>query len=168
MKFKAQLHKFEGQLWGHHILIPHTLLEDFLKENSRRVLLSISGNKPFACALMPNGKGDWFINLNKEIRVKYNLQIGTELEAELQADLSKYGIPLPEEMEELLLLDEEGSAFFHALTPGKQRSLLHLVGKPKNSDTRLRKAIVIIDYLKEVEGKLDFKELHHAFKNAPK
>ena len=85
---------------------------------------------------------------------------------QLQKDNSKYGIHLPEEMEELLLIDEEGSAFFHQLTPGKQRSLLHIIGKPKSSAIRLKKAVVVLDYLKTNNGKLDFKMLNMAFKAA--
>ncbi len=53
---------------------------------------------------------------------------------------------------------------FHTLTLGKQRTLLHLIGKPKSGEVRLRKAIAVINYLKEVNGRLDFKELNLAIK----
>jgi len=68
-------------------------------------------------------------------------------------------------MLELLQIDDEGNKLFHELTPGKQRSLLFIIGKPKNSDTRLRKALMTIDYLKEANGKLDFKELQTFYKD---
>ena len=71
---------------------------------------------------------------------------------------------MPEEMEVLLAQDEEADRYFHQLTPGKQRSLLHIIGKPKTEATRLKKAIVITEYLKTNRGKLDFKELNLAFK----
>ena len=67
-------------------------------------------------------------------------------------------------MEELLAQDEHGSKVFHDLTPGRQRSLLHLVGKPKSEAIRIKKAITILEYLKSVNGVLDFKELNLAFK----
>jgi uncharacterized protein YdeI (YjbR/CyaY-like superfamily) len=72
---------------------------------------------------------------------------------------------MPEEMLELLQIDNDGNKIFPDLTPGKQRSLLFIIGKPKNSDTRLRKALITIDYLKSVNGKLDFKELHAFYKD---
>ena len=68
-------------------------------------------------------------------------------------------------MEVLLEQDEEGSKLFHALTPGKQRSLLHVIGIPKSTDIRLRKAIITLNYLKSVNGKLDFKEYNQAQKD---
>ena len=36
---------------------------------------------------------------------------------ELQPNESKYGMPISEEMEEVLYNDPEGSAIFHKLTP---------------------------------------------------
>ncbi len=72
---------------------------------------------------------------------------------------------MPKELEELLLIDEEGDYFFHQLTPGKQRTLLHIIGQPKRSDTRIKKAIVVVEYLKSARGKLDFKALNQAFKD---
>ena len=69
-------------------------------------------------------------------------------------------------MKELLLLDPEAEHVFHKLTIGKQRSLLYVIGQPKTSEARLKKAIVITEYLKLTGGKLDFKDLNEAFKQA--
>jgi len=55
---------------------------------------------------------------------------------------------------------------FHNLSAGKQRTLLHLIGKPKSEEIRINKAMVVNEYLKEVNGRLDFKELNQAFKDA--
>ena len=60
--------------------------------------------------------------------------------------------------------DEEADKYFHQLTPGKQRSLLHIIAKPKREETRLKKAVVITEYLKTNKGKLDFTALNLAFK----
>ena len=113
---------------------------------------------------MPDGKGDYFININKERRKQLGLQLGDTVTATIENDESKYGMPMPEVMEVLLAQDEEANKYFHELTAGKQRSLLHIIGKPKTESTRLRKAIVITEYLKTNRGKLDFKELQIAFK----
>ena len=113
---------------------------------------------------MPKGDGSYFINVNKEIRKKLNLGLGASANVVLTADKSKYGMPLPPEMEELLLQDVEGEKLFHALSMGKQRSLLHIIGKPKSSNVRLRKALMTLDYLKSVKGKLDFRALNQFYK----
>ena len=93
------------------------------------------------------------------------MQVGSKVQVSLQPDESKYGMPMPEEMDELLKIDDEANQYFHALTKGKQRSLLYIIGKPKNSDTRLNKAIVVTEHLKRWNGKLDFAILNQEFKD---
>ena len=90
---------------------------------------------------------------------KCRLRTGSKVLVELQPDESKYGMPMPEEMDELLKIDDDTNEYFHALTKGKQRSLLYIIGKPKSTDIRLKKAIVITEHLKRLNGKLDFKIL---------
>ena len=165
MKFTAKIENFNSTLWGHHVTVSKEIAQAFVIGNDRRVCCEINEKFTFQCALMPHGDGDFFINLNKELRKKLNLEEGMEISIGLTKDTSEYGLPMPEELQELLLQDEEGNAIFHALTLGKQRTLLHIVGKYKSSDVRLTKAIIILNYLKSVNGKLDFKELNEAFKN---
>ncbi|MFT6358644.1 MAG: bifunctional DNA-binding transcriptional regulator [Saprospiraceae bacterium] len=165
MQFTSVLEKFEGNLWGHHILVPDGIYQPYAATD-RRVVCRINDLKEFQCALMSKGDGQYFINLNKKLRKKLDINIGEAVTVELRKDESEYGLPMPEEMQELLNLDDEGNHYFHQLTKGKQRTLLHLVGKPKNTDIRLRKAVAVLEYLKEVEGKLDFKELNIAIKES--
>jgi len=168
MKFTTQIDNFQdtSALWGGHFIVPDDVAQHFLEQKIKRVVCSINENYTFQCALMPKGNGIYFININSDIRKKMKLKIGTKIEVELQEDTSKYGLPMPEEMDELLKIDDEGNELFHALTLGKQRSLLHIIGKPKSSDLRLKKALVVIDYLKATGGKLDFKQLNQAFKES--
>ncbi|MBX2873125.1 MAG: DUF1905 domain-containing protein [Saprospiraceae bacterium] len=165
MKLQTTLRKFESDLWGYHIPIPTEIAVTFIDDSGRRVLCTLNGQRPIHCALMPDGQGGFFINVNKELRKELNLKLGDSVAVELKKDKSKYGMPVPEELEALFEVDEEGNALFHQLTAGKQRSLIYLIGKPKRSDTRLQKAIVVLDYLKSTRGRLDYKELHQAFKD---
>lgn len=166
MKFKAEVFNFyDSAVYGGHIIIPLEVSEQFIKQKTRRVICIINEEYEFQCGLMPKGDGMFFININSEIRKKMKLEIGSEVNVELKKDESKYGMFLPEEFEELLKIDDELDRVFHQLTPGKQRSLLHMIGKPKTSETRLNKAIVISEYLKQVNGKIDFKQLQQAFKD---
>ena len=166
MEFTSTLEKFEDNLWSHHIPVTVENAGDLTANKNRRVLCSINDSEPFHCALMPHKLGGYFINVHKELRKKLGLNTGDQLHIKLQKDESKYGMPLPDELKKLFELDDEGNQLFHALTPGKQRTLLYMVGKPKTAQTRIKKAIVIIEYLKFVNGKLDFKELNQAFKQA--
>ena len=113
---------------------------------------------------MPGSNGQYFINVNKDHQKGLKIQPGDDLSVSLVPDESEYGLPMPEELAELMKQDPEGDKIFHQLSRGKQRTLLHLIGKPKSAEIRLRKAITIINYLKEGNGKLDFKELNEAIK----
>jgi len=164
MKFTSQLEKLDSAVWNMHLTVPKEISDQLMSSSGNRVICNIDDRWEFHAALMPKGEGIYFINVNKEIRKKLNLTEGDKVPITLSVDNSKYGIHLPEEMEVLLEQDIEGNAVFHKLTIGKQRSLLHLIGTPKSSDTRLRKALMTLDYLKSVNGELDFKELNIFFK----
>lgn len=162
--FSTELQNFHGPVYGTHIIIPLDIAKHFNDNDSKRVICTLNDSHSFHAAIMPGGEKGYFININGEIRKKLKLVEGTKIEVHLTKDTSKYGIHLPEEMEELLMYDVDGEKCFHSLTMGKQRSLLHIIGKPKSSDLRLKKAMIVLDYLKSTAGKLDFKELNEAFK----
>ncbi|MCB0571617.1 MAG: DUF1905 domain-containing protein [Phaeodactylibacter sp.] len=166
IEFTSVLEDFNSSLWGHHIVVPEAIAQVFLSQGSRRVVCRLNGQVEFQCALMPKGDGSYFININKKLRDKLGLKPGMAIQASLREDDSTYGLPMPEELRELLRQDEEGDRLFHALTPGKQRSLLYIVGSPKTSDTRLRRAIVVIEHLRNNGGKLNFRKLNEGLKQS--
>lgn len=162
--FTSVLEKFDSNLWGYHLSVPEAIARMYIESNNRRVVATLNDAIEFQCALMPKGDGSFFININKKIRDTLKLKIGATVAINLRKDDSKYGLPMPEELDELLQLDEEGNRLFHALTPGKQRNLLYIVGAPRTSDTRIARAIVVVDHLKGNHGKIDFKQLYQALK----
>ena len=164
-RIKCVLDNFDNNpLWGFHFLIPHKIAKRYISQKDKRIICEINGIYKFHCALMSNGKGDFFIMINKQVKKKLDLTRGLIVHLLIEKDNSKYGMEMPEEFSELLAIDELGDTFFHKLTSGKQRALIHLVAKNKRIETRINKALVIVDYLKESQGKLDFKELNAAFK----
>ncbi len=165
-EFTAILQKFDSNLWFYYILVPEAICEPFIGEKEKRVVCTLNGTEEFQCALMPKGEGGYFININKKLRDKLKLNIGDAVTASIRKDDSQYGLPMPEEMAELMQQDDEGNRLFHALTPGKQRNLLYIVGSPKTSETRLKRAVVCIEHLKVNGGKIDFKRLNEDLKTA--
>ena len=162
--FKAQLNRFDSDLWGHHFIVPMDVSAYFIEENHKRLICNVNNVIEFQCALMPDGDNRYFVNLNKTRCKKLKAQIGDELTVSLKPDTSKYGLPMPEEFKAVLESDEEGDRLFHELTPGKQRNLLYIAGQPKNSDIRIRKSLIMIAHLKRHQGKIDFKQLNEDFK----
>ena len=164
--FTTLLDQFEGVSMTAYLPVSATLAEAFpIQNGSRRVICTLNeGAMEFPCALVSKGDGDYFIFINKTIRNKLKLKLGQAVQVSLRSDESTYGLPMPEELGELLAQDDEGNALFHALTPGKQRSIIHLISVLKSTDKRLYKAIAILDYLKANDGKLDLIQLADALK----
>ena len=160
MEFESTIAKLDSSVWNMHLTVPQEVSDHFLGRKVTRIVCDIEGRHSFHAALMPKGKGTYFININKDIRKKLGLREGDKVQITLVPDESKYGIHIAEEMQELLNQDVEGSHLFHQLTMGKQRTLIHIASSLKSSDGRLRKALMILDYLKSVNGQLDFKELN--------
>ena len=166
-KFTGTLEKFDSPLWGHHIMVPTEIATPLLNDD-RRVVCRLNGKLSFQCALMPKGNGQWFITINKSVRDELDLQLHQPINVQLEKDNSTYGLPMTEELEELLIQDEEGNRLFHSLTPGKQRNLIYIAGQVKNPEKRLIRAHVIVEHLKIHNGKIDFKALGIELKLANK
>ncbi len=151
-KLKAPLRRYEG---GWYFLdIPAKIGKRFETDpKTRRVVCTLNGTHTFQCALMPN-KGEFVISINKAIREKLGIEDGDKVNVELVADTSKYGLPMPEELAEVLRQDKEGSKLFHALTPGKQRSLIYVTAGAKGVDRRIHTALTILEHLKDNDGKV--------------
>jgi len=164
IKFKSTLISSPAESGWHFVCVPGKIGEKFEKrDGSRRVVCTINGVESFQCALLPSD-GDFVIVVNKVKRDKLNIVDGDQVAVELEKDVIKYGLPMPEELQEVLNQDAEGDKIFHSLTPGKQRSLLYFIGKVKDVDRRIHTALVFIEHLKKHEGKILHDELQAELK----
>ncbi|MEM9836096.1 MAG: YdeI/OmpD-associated family protein [Bacteroidota bacterium] len=166
----TKLFHLHNEVYYQALFIPAPAVEELLRDaTDRRVICKINGDFSWHAALMHTGDGDYFINVSKEVRKRANLVPDQEgIQVELRKDESEYGMPVPEELIELWAMDQEGWDVFNQLTPGKQRSLLYIIAKPKTSGTRIKKAVQINDYLKSTSGKLNYKELNAYMKSQNK
>ena len=165
LKFTTRLFKSPGYESGwHFIQVKAKIGEKFeKKDGSRRVICTINDSETFQCALLPSD-GDFVIVVNKVKRDKLKIVDGDKITVELKPDETKYGLPMPPEFKEVLKQDRPGDKLFHSLTPGKQRSLLYLIGKVKDVDRRIHTALIVIEHLKENEGKIIGDQLHEELK----
>jgi hypothetical protein len=164
--FKTNVARFaDSPIWAFHFIVPLDIAKKFTIPD-RRVICCINSGKPFHCALMHNGSGGYFVNLNKDRMKAHSVHENDQITVLMRKDKSKYGTFTPDFFEELCNQDPEGSRLFHELTMGKQRRLLHILSKPKSEEKQLEKALIIFEYLKSSCGELDYKVLNEAFKNS--
>lgn len=100
------------------------------------------------CALHARKGGDRYIMLSKRIRSEYEIDPEVILKVQLAEDESEFGYPVPEEWQAILDFDEEAAVIFRNLSPGKQRSVLHMVSSAKREETRITRALKIAENLK--------------------
>jgi hypothetical protein len=154
VRFKTALVKSTTGSGWHFLLVDKKIVAKFKFEDTyKRVICSMNGDEGFQCALLPWGDL-FYIIVNKKKRDAIGIVEGDIVDVELVKDESKYGLHMPEELVEVLKQDVEGDRLFHALTPGKQRSLIYLVSGIKDIDKRIHTALVVINHLKENDGKL--------------
>jgi len=159
LRFSSILEKSKSKLWASQVGVPAHCVRALADSSSRRVWCSISGSPEWQCALLPVGEGSFVISVNRALCKKLKLEYGMKVEVALRKDETKCGLPMPAEFTELLRQDKEAHRLIHALTPGKLRTLLYIVGRGKNSDQRIERAVVIVRHLKENGGKINYRQL---------
>jgi hypothetical protein len=168
--FTSQIQSAHNNLWGYHFSVPDDVAEQlaayFKDPKARRVVCLLNGTLEYQCSLLPQKNAPFVISVNRKTADTLRLQEGTQITAEVWNDTSEYGLPMPEEFAELLAQDDEGNQLFHALTKGKQRTLLYLVGSVKSSNIRIFRALKIVEHLKMAGGEINYKQLNVSMKTA--
>ncbi len=164
-EFKTPLIHDPKALYPYQLYVPNDVVAFIKEKKFSRLLVQFNQELSRREGLISGGGGKYFIKVNKESRDRLGLNKGDLVEVSLRPDTSQYGMNLPPEMKELLNEDPLFDQYFHALTPGKQRALIHLIDKLKSPEKRIQKAIIIAQHLIGHRGTLDFKQLHQDFRN---
>jgi hypothetical protein len=158
-KFTGLLEVSRNRLWGSHVRVPGPIARELLAGGSRRVVRTLNGSAEHQCALLPFGQGVYVLSVNKTWLKTLRLSPGEHVAVTVRPDKSRYGLPLIEEMKEVLRQDPEGNRLFHALTPGRRRTLLHIAGTVKDPETRAWRAATILRHLKAHNGNILYRRL---------
>jgi hypothetical protein len=165
LTFTSILERSDNRLWGCHLRVPNGVARQLIDHDSRRVVCTLNASVEYQCAILARGSNVFVITVNKKIRESLGLVFGMEVHVSLKKDDSKYGLPMPGELNELLKQDPESRTLFHALSRGKQRTLLHIIGSVKSSDKRVARAITVVKHLKMNGGKINYRQLYASMKD---
>ncbi len=151
-EFDSQIGQFGDAPVGlnmHYFPVPKSVVSKFKSSLPVRFVVVLQGEK-WHGAVMPKGDGKGFVMVNKALLKKMNLVIGSKVKVRLEPETSPYGMPVCDELAEVLDQDPEASERFHSLTPGKQRNIIHYVGKIKSSQLRIDKSLMYLENLKQL------------------
>lgn len=167
MKFTSQLDKADNSdIYHWFFSVPTEIAETLIDGVDRRVITKVNGVVKYHCAIHADGTGGYRIMLNRERCKKLGLVRGETINVELKKDTSEYGVPIGEELREVLDQNPEADKIFHSFTKGKQRTLIYWTNNVKSPDIRIRRALVMTDHLVNQQGKVDFKRLNVEMKAA--
>lgn len=146
--FESVIQRYPGYR-GHYIDVPDEAARPFTGEKNLRLLCSINGGEEFHCALRPKGNGRFEISVGTPVRQAGKLVLGQRVSVSLKRDQSTYGRPMPEELAELLAIDDEANRLFQALKPSRQRDILYYINGAKSVQVRIDRALMMIDRLRK-------------------
>jgi hypothetical protein len=167
MKFTSQLSRVDDiDIYHWYFPVKTEIAQPFMEGADKRVVCTVNGTIKYHCAIHGDGEGGFRIMLNKERCKKLGLVRGETINVELEKDRSEYGVPMSEELREVLDQNPEADKVFHSLTKGRQRTLIYWSDNVKSSDIKIRRAIVMTDHLVNHSPDLDFKLLNVEMKAA--
>lgn len=130
--------------------IPPEIADHFLgKKNKQRMVIEFDNGMKFHRAIMRNKDGFSYMVLGMSTLKEAKKVPGVEEEVRLSLDNSEFGMPMPEELEEVMRQDPEGKQKFMELKPGLRRSFLYYINGGKTVDTRINRSLKLIDNLKQ-------------------
>jgi len=144
LKFQAPLSEIEATLISTVIYLPAAILRK-LPASRVRVKGTMNG-APFALAVQYRKSGKSFFIVSRALRKAAGLKPGSLVSVEFRIVSDK--VEIPKELDAVLQQDNEGLKGWKQITPGLQRGLCHYVNSVKNIDSRISRALYIVNKIK--------------------
>ncbi|MCF0062704.1 YdeI/OmpD-associated family protein [Dyadobacter chenwenxiniae] len=149
VRFESTLDRLPGKGGEFYMIVPDEVAMQFVQgRKPARVRCLLNDKVDFQCAIRPKGGGGFYINIGTPLRQEGKFVLGQKLHAEIRKDESEFGRDMPEELYELLEMDEEGKRLFHESLPSRQRGIIYYVAGAKSVQVRVDRAIMMINRLK--------------------
>lgn len=151
--------KFNATVSGHSIIVPDEVALFFIDNGHKRVKVTASFEEKqisFYAALQKY-HNNYHMMFSKAKQADLGVFQNDYIKLQLFEDDSQYGVEIPEELEAVLSSDYYAYEIFEALTAGKKRSLIYMISRYKNSQTRIDKSLILTENLKR--GIRDYKLL---------
>ena len=145
--FSAQIERFEGEGEVHFLAIPNGLIDDIKSEEKKRYVITINDAVSWHCGLLGTGDGRWFVMVAKDKLKKAQTTFGGWVHVDFEVDDSKYGMPIPPDLQDMFDDDPEFLKRFDALLPGKRRNALHQIGSAKTDATIAKRILKLMNEL---------------------
>ena len=141
-----------GLIDKYHLFIPSKIFEPFAKLKLNRVKIKATFQKSsieFYATLKKDKHSDTYkMMFGKRLQKELGVVLNDYFEMQIFKDHSKYGVELPEELNAVLLSDFEAYEIFESFTPGRKRSIIYVIIRIKNSQSRIDKSFLLCENLR--------------------
>lgn len=136
-----------------YLEVPADIYAQFTGKKPPRIVVTVNGNHSWKAAIMSLGNGNGMVGVSRAKIKENGWRTGMQFQLAVQPDTDEETFEMPEELQEVLGLDDEAQNHYSNLTDGKKRSLILYVAQPKNAQLRVDRALLIADNLKRLKGK---------------
>lgn len=145
-KFAARLSYIDGKFVQYILIVPDEIIEQINKKGRIRTKGTMNGH-PFALAIQHLQTGERYFLVSAALRKAAKIQMSVPVQTEFVV-VDENELDIPEELIAVLNEDPEGQAAFDKLTTGSKRGLIHYVTSVKNIDSRIKRAMQLVEKAK--------------------
>jgi hypothetical protein len=145
--FAAPLLRHADGMRQHYLPLPAEVADALAAAGVRRVVGTLNGH-PVSRGVQGRKDGERFLLLGQDLLREIGVTYGETVFAVLRPDPEPDRVELPQEFAAALAADPEAAARFHAMTPGRQRSLAYYAGSAKRPETRQARALELAHKLR--------------------
>ncbi|MEQ8302817.1 MAG: YdeI/OmpD-associated family protein [Cyclobacteriaceae bacterium] len=150
-RFSTRLETFHRSFTHTAIIVPDEVMAQLPPKGIIRTKGTFN-KTPFALAIQHRKDGARFFMVSAQLRREAMIQSGDPVNVEFwQVDSNL--VDVPEELQAVIDQDEEAEKLWKTFTPATQRGLSHYVNSVKNVDSRIKRALEIVE-------KVKYKQLH--------
>ncbi|MEM8927205.1 MAG: YdeI/OmpD-associated family protein [Bacteroidota bacterium] len=142
---------FEVSIKGmHSIIIPDVVAVPFIEQGHSRVRVraSFESNSIEFYAAVRKYNGQYTMMFSKNKQKELGLLPNDCFEMQFFEDTSKYGVEVPEEFQAVMLSDYKAYQIFESFTKGKQRGIIYMITRFKDSQKKIDKTLLLCENLK--------------------
>ncbi len=145
-EFESSIVEFQGTFRNYALFIPADILSK-LPQKGRVRMEGTMNNYPFNLAIQSGKEAGKFFSISAPFMKSAKLKPRQVVIVNCKiADPEK--LEVPEEFSAALELDEIAAKTYHSFTTGMKRSILHYITSAKSSDTRIKRALELMEKFK--------------------
>lgn len=142
---------FEVSVKGmHSIIVPDKIAVPFVELGHSRVKVKASFESKTIefFAAVRKYQGQFIMMFSKNKQKELGLLPNDYFHMQFFEDTSEYGMDVPEEFEAVLLSDYHAYQIFESFTKGKQRGIIYMITRIKDSQRKIDKTLILCENLK--------------------